>query len=199
MEIAFLVRSGETGPSCVGHASFQAVVPGGVQHVVRVVPFEVSCMKAPRLFTLDFLALAWRVIDLAVSSSSLKWEVVLSLFPLLDLPFALLSGFVLQVVFAAADTFVYFCWNYLPKLFIFHTNCRKFTYVVGSWKILNIHEAVGAVVKSRGKVEFFGRIVHFFDEVFCVIWVIIKLVWFYPANISMCILSPKKLFTKKLS
>jgi hypothetical protein len=53
-------------------------------------------------------------------------ENVLALFALLFFPFALVSGFVIQVVLAASNTFVDFCINYSPKIFIFHTDSRKF-------------------------------------------------------------------------
>ena len=137
MKIPFLVARWEAWSSCVSDSSFEAVVSGVVQQVVRVEPFEVAGVVVPRLLRLNFLALGGRAISL------LEYWIIL--FALLHFPFALVSGFVVQVVFAASNTLVDFGRNYPLKIFIFHTDSRKFTYIMSGWKILNIHQTMWAV------------------------------------------------------
>lgn len=93
---------------------------------------------------------------------------------------------------------VIFCRNYFPERLILHCNRRQLSHIKGGGQILNILQTMRAIKRSLRESILGAKEIHFSQEVFGVVRMIIKLKAADLRHVSVCVFLQEELVPEVL-
>lgn len=173
----------QAGSSCLCYPRFKSIVVWLSKHEIGVLPLIMSFYKMTSLilenilFKVHVVIHGWLIIIFFLTFVLLTR---FGLFLFIFLRFRLWRNYPLLCL-----TLIVRSWDYLPEVIIFDAEGRQFGHVVGSWQILNILKSMRAIEVSQLHVKSLSAVIHFLQEILCVIRVVVELKWL---NLLRCFL-----------